>query len=384
MKKKTLAIMTAVLLMAVFFMGCAKKTDGSVYDVSESSISQSAAAGIEETSEKPEDIPVISTEVRVGYVYSDADCDAMLIKDAVQMLMAVSSTPFSVTVIDASGVSYDDWILEIENADCDIVFLSGFEKDVAEYAANTHANIKFELYGETGDMAEKNLTGFYFRIYQQQYLNGMAAAYASESGNIGYISETAESEDLRRVNAFALGAKAANPNSAVHFIWTAGVYSNERDAAYELAEEGCDLIFKARIDETLLTYSKENNILLIGGCEDEYVYAAFRLDAMKYVLERARASVSNKTVPEREDSWIGLSELEADYIDYDFLEDYQLNEIKETAADIAGGKWDVFTGPITDVYGNTIIPEGVIIPDEDLMYMLWYVENVKAISPPMG
>ena len=48
------------------------------------------------------------------------------------------------------------------------------------------------------------------------------------------------------------------------------------------------------------------------------------------------------------------------------------------------GTWDVFTGPIEDIYGVVIIPEDMQIPDGDLHYMLWYVANIIAIPPPMG
>ena len=51
---------------------------------------------------------------------------------------------------------------------------------------------------------------------------------------------------------------------------------------------------------------------------------------------------------------------------------------------MALGQWDVFTGPISDVYGNIILPEGVNLSREDLLQMLWYVGNIKALPPPMG
>ena len=384
MKKKTIAILTVVLLMAVFFVGCGKKTAKSAYDVSENAEAEASDTQEKEASQKPEDTPSLASEVHVGYVYSGVDCESVLIKEAVEGLVAISSTPLFPTVIDADEMGYDLWSAQIKSAGCDIVFLYGIEKQEAQLVAQTYPEIKFELYGVNDEFNEKNLNRFYFRIYQQQYLNGMAAAFTSSSGSIGYISTEAESRDVRRVNAFALGAMAANPQAIVHFIWTGGAYDDDSSAAKELGAEGCDVIFKAHIDDKTLEYSKSKGIKLIGGCEDEYVYKALHADALSYIVERARASISIRTQPKREDYWIGIEEYEPSFIEYDFLSEEQLDFVKAEAKKISDGNWDVFIGPITDIYGNTIIPEGVEIPDEDLLYMLWYVQNIKALSPPMG
>jgi basic membrane lipoprotein Med (substrate-binding protein (PBP1-ABC) superfamily) len=382
MKKKITTIMTVLLLMAVFFMGCAKnEVESSSTDAASSKTDEGASSNQEE---KPKDTPSLSTQVNVGYVYSSLDCDAKLIKETVEGLMAISSTPFFVTVIDASQASYDLWIGSIEKAECDIVFLSGIDEATAKTAAQSHPEIKFELYGAGYEIKLDNLNPFYFRIYQQQYLNGMAAAHLSKSGNIGYISLGADSQDVRRVNAFALGAQAVNADAKVHFTWTGEISDNDIEMAKELYKNGCDVIFKSQVDDGLLEYLKENEIDLIGNCKDDYAKRAFNADALSYIIKKARASVQNIPQPEGENNWIGIKDYQFNDAAYSYLTDEQLATVKAAAQKISDGTWDVFTGPITDMYGNVIVPEGVKIPDEDLYYMLWYVGNIIAVSPPMG
>ncbi len=50
-------------------------------------------------------------------------------------------------------------------------------------------------------------------------------------------------------------------------------------------------------------------------------------------------------------------------------------------AQLASGKWDVFTGPIKDQSGAVKVPAGKTLGDADLQRLNWYVEGVDGALP---
>jgi simple sugar transport system substrate-binding protein len=57
---------------------------------------------------------------------------------------------------------------------------------------------------------------------------------------------------------------------------------------------------------------------------------------------------------------------------------------KQVAAkrdELAGGKWDVFTGPLKDQSGAVKVPAGKTLTDPELQRLNWYVEGVDGSLP---
>ncbi len=71
----------------------------------------------------------------------------------------------------------------------------------------------------TGVARNQNTLTYMADFYQVYYLNGMQAAAASESGILGYVAAFPIPEVKRHINAFALGARAVNPDAEVHVRW---------------------------------------------------------------------------------------------------------------------------------------------------------------------
>lgn len=102
----------------------------------------------------------------------------------------------------------------------------------------------------TGYMSnDTNFNNYFGRIYQARYLAGIAAGLKSleiKNNKIGYVSAytTAYAETASGINAFAMGAMAANPDAKV-YVKTLGSWGNEtqeRALAEALIQEGCGVI----------------------------------------------------------------------------------------------------------------------------------------------
>ena len=392
MHKKKIMILAVVLLMTAFFIGCAKDTPAQTAETSEAeqAVQTQTPEGTEEpTSDKPEATPEPpSEEVHVGLIYSGTGYETETVKNAVRTLMAMSSLKLPVTEMEADAQNPMQPINTLIEDGCEIIFTCGIGGKYAIEAAKENPDVYFEIYEgyEAGDLP--NVSAFYVRMYQQQYLNGMIAGFISQSGNIGYLSQSAENTEIRRVNAFALGAKAANPEAVVHFAWM-GEGSGEGDdgTAAALCDKNCDVIFSAEPDGNLRAMAEENRILLIcpknAGPDSAIPMIEPRI--FSYVFDKARRVAQNSYKSnDIIEGWVGMEAYEIDFDKYPNLSGEQKSDVQDAASKMAINEWDVFTGPIKDKYGQTIIPAGVMIPDEDLLKMLWYVGNIQAMPPPMG
>ncbi|NKN37252.1 BMP family ABC transporter substrate-binding protein [Agrobacterium sp. a22-2] len=88
-------------------------------------------------------------------------------------------------------------------------------------------------------------TGSYFGyIGQGQFLNGIAAGYASKSKKIGFVAAKPIPQVLQNINSFLLGARSVDPAITCQVIFT-GEWSlavKEAEATNALIDQGADVI----------------------------------------------------------------------------------------------------------------------------------------------
>lgn len=88
-------------------------------------------------------------------------------------------------------------------------------------------------------------TGSYFGyIGQGQYLNGIAAGYASTSKKIGFVAAKPIPQVVQNINSFLLGARSVDPSITCQVIFT-GEWSlavKEAEATNALIDQGADVI----------------------------------------------------------------------------------------------------------------------------------------------
>ena len=123
-------------------------------------------------------------------------------------------------------------------------YLNAMDEKAAEYTDIVFSHATGYLSNDT------NFNNYFGRIYQARYLAGIAAGYKSLAvGNneLGYVSAwgTEYAETCSGINAFAMGARAVNPdaNVNVYVISTWGDQDLERQAAETLVDTyGCGVI----------------------------------------------------------------------------------------------------------------------------------------------
>ncbi|MEJ7902074.1 MAG: BMP family ABC transporter substrate-binding protein, partial [Thermomicrobiales bacterium] len=96
----------------------------------------------------------------------------------------------------------------------------------------------------SGYQTADNVSTGFGKIEEARYVTGFVAGRMAGTGSIGYVAAFPIPEVLRGINAFTLGAQAANPDITVQVVWTNTWYDPqvESSAAQSLIDLGVDVI----------------------------------------------------------------------------------------------------------------------------------------------
>jgi simple sugar transport system substrate-binding protein len=89
-----------------------------------------------------------------------------------------------------------------------------------------------------------NAGGYFARLNQAHYVNGVAAGLSTAPGKIGFVAAKPIPYALSNINSTLLGARRTNPGATVQVVFT-GAWSHpvrEAEATNALIDAGCDVI----------------------------------------------------------------------------------------------------------------------------------------------
>jgi basic membrane protein A len=263
---------------------------------------------------------------------------------------------------------------------------------------------------------ETNFGNLFGAMEVMKYIAGMmAGSRAKVDGNLklGYMATFPIPEELRLGNAIALGMKRTCPECTMDVRWINTWHDPviEKEAAASLFDSGVQVVFTGADTPAAGDVAQEKgkwgvNYDWVGACKVERCLTAPYWNWGPVYSEIAQGLIDGTYTPgwhyfDAETGALGL---------YGFMEgqtpppgfndlpaeDQQL--IRDTvAAALAGDfdRFDVFTGPITDNQGNTILEAGQSLEQIDLdcfaggevpcqTGMYWWAEGVTADLPKLG
>ncbi len=264
-------------------------------------------------------------------------------------------------IIFATSFGYMDYVLKVAQKFPDVTFLhcSGFK---------TAPNV-----------------GTYFgRIYQARYLSGMAAGKQTQANSIGYVAAFPIPEVVRGINAFTLGAQAANPNVKVKVVWTNTWYNpaTEKYAAKSLLDAGVDVIAMHQDTPAPMQAAEERGKFAVSYNTDMRTFAPKAIltgpvwNWGPYYVKTVK-SIVDKTW-KSDQYWGPMADQLVDLGPYGpMVSDDTKNLISKKKEEIVKGQWDVFTGPIKDQQGNVKIQAGQKMSDKEMLEFNWFVQGVE-------
>lgn len=283
----------------------------------------------------------------------------------------------------------EDAIVELIEAGCQIIFGNSF--GYQEYFLEAAAEYPEVIFSHASGYLcnDTNFNNYFGAIYQARYLSGIVAGLKTEKNLIGYVGSMNNPEVNGGLNAFALGVKSVNPDAKIIVKYTNTWYdvTLERQTAEALLDLGCDVLSQ-HCDTTMPMVAAEargaygvgyNAVINEGEAGYKawmtapiWDWSAVVLDEVKRVMEGTWTA---------ENIFFGMKEGLVALAPLSPAAPEGAQElIDAAAAKMISGEWDVFTGPIVDNQGNTVIKEG-----ETVNYtanfgseMTWLLDNVEA------
>ena len=247
--------------------------------------------------------------------------------------------------------------------------------------ARDFPDVKFESI--TGYKTAPNVTTANARYYEGRYLAGIAAGRMTKTNVAGYVAGFPIPEVLQGLNAFTLGMRSVNPAAQVRVVWLGEWFNppRERDAALTLFNQEVDVIAFHTGSSAVMAAAQERGRLAVAYHSDMRKVApdaqvlAVTHEWGDYYTRRARAVLDGSWKPSQ--VWGGIKEGMVRVGDFGpRVPQAVREEVLARQRDIAAGRLRPFTGPIQDNEGQTVIPAGVALTDDQILGMNYLVTGV--------
>jgi basic membrane protein A and related proteins len=235
----------------------------------------------------------------------------------------------------------------------------------------------------SGFKRSQNMGTYFGRMYQARYLSGMVAGAMTKSNILGYVGAYPIPEVIRGINAFALGARAVNPQAQVRVVWSKTWYdpATEKEAAKSLLDVGADVIAQHQDSPAPQEAAQERGVYSVGYNTDMSSFAPkAHLTAPVWnwapFYERTVKAVREGTWTSG-DYWGGMDDGIVDLAPFGpMVPDEVRQQVEAKKQEILAGQEKVFVGPLMDQSGAERVAEGQAMTDEQLLGMDWFVEGV--------
>jgi basic membrane protein A len=237
----------------------------------------------------------------------------------------------------------------------------------------------------------KNVGSYFGYIDEGQYLNGIAAGYATKSNKLGFVAAKPIPQVLRNINAFTLGARSVNPKATTTVIFT-GDWADpvkEAEASKQLIDNGADVL-TAHVDspKVVVQTAQERGIHVAGYHTNQSALApkAYLLGAewnwgkvYKDYIDKITAGEIGPDKPwthlvrgGMKDGFVKMSPYGPD------VSDEAKAKVEDVKKQMMEGTFVIFKGPLKDNKGAVVLAEGKeqIQTDGELEKMSYLVEGV--------
>jgi len=230
-------------------------------------------------------------------------------------------------------------------------------------------------------------TGSYFGyIGQGQYLNGIAAGYATKGKKIGFVAAKPIPQVLQNINSFLLGARSVDPTITCQVIFT-GEWSlavKEAEATNALIDQGADVVTCHVDSPKVVVETAAGRGTFICGyhanqsplAPEKYLTGAEWAWGNAYTdfVKKAQAGekLGNFVRGGLKEGFVKMSPLGP------AVSEEARRKFEATLAEMMSGGFSVFKGPIKDNKGNVVVSEGQSFAEDaiELESMAYLVEGV--------
>jgi len=232
----------------------------------------------------------------------------------------------------------------------------------------------------------KNVGSYFGYIDEPVYLSGIVAGLTTKTNKLGYIAAIPIPQVLRNINSFTLGARSVNPKITTQVVFTGG-WANpvkEAESANSMVDQGVDVL-TCHVDspKVVIEAAEKRGVYSCGYHTNQSVLApkGFLTGAewnwSKVYSDYADMIKNKKTIPNLVRG--GLKEGVVKSSPYGTAVSTRAKQAAdEVRKKFEDGSMIVYSGPIKDNAGKTVIPAGTSYKQTDIWLenMDWLVEGV--------
>jgi basic membrane protein A and related proteins len=234
-----------------------------------------------------------------------------------------------------------------------------------------------------------NFSGFDLGVEDGFYLAGMAAAGAAKTGRLGMVNAFPIPFEMRVMNAMVLGARRVNADATTRVVMTNSWFDPPKDvqAVNSLISSGAEVVVNPLNDPAIPQTSEEKDTYSIGsGIEHGDLAPTKQVADVVYdwapLLEPAIEAARDgtwKPVFTYLGAKDGVIKLEPGPA-FDGLNADVKAEIEDAQAALSSGELNVFTGPIVDNRGKTVVADGEQLELKDLIGMTFVLDGLEGVK----
>ena len=388
MKKKAVSILLTVTMAAAMLSGCGNNAGSASGDASASSDGAATESGKAAT----EDFSNIKVGAIGSFGKDDGGWTQAQYTGIVNALSELGISEDNLEFVDNVAETGTDFTNAAEGLVADgcniIIGASTGYKSAIEELSSKYPDIQFAQ--ADGTLMNGNLCGYQIRSYEGMFLCGYISALMSDQDDLGYSAGQPEASVIQGINAFALGAKYANPNATVRVVWANSWYdpTAEADCANSLISLGIKCIGINASSPAIPQACEAAKVLCTGYHVDMKDYApdAVMVSYMwnwapifEDIIEQYAADGTPKDTSYywgAEENCSTISDINMDIVPQDVAD-----KVHDVQQKIASGELDVLAGEIKDNQGNVIVKEGETMSDEVNRSMDFLVDNVIGQLP---
>lgn len=382
-KSKLLALILAVAMMLSVFAACSQTDDPT----------QTTGGSNEPGNTEPSaGIPL--DEIKIGVILGTTRedggwCQAMyesFLKAQAELGLRDDQLIFVEEIVETGTVTENALEMLIDNG-CNVIFSTGagFANQTASISER-YPDVYFHVFeGKTTD----NLASFTARDYQAIFMCGYAAARMSSVDELGFVAAQPTASVVRAINAWAAGAKYANPEAKVRVVWSNSWYdpAADKENANSLFDSGIEAVGYHGSTTAVMLAAEEKGGYATGFHIDmesyapEAVLTSFMWNwtpiFVEFIEEVAAGTWTNETkIKGMEEDAASIAPYNADIMPADIIADCE-----DVQAKVTSGEIKVFEGPLYDNKGELILEEGQEFTDAEWIGMMYFADNVIGNLP---
>ena len=252
--------------------------------------------------------------------------------------------------------------------------------------AKRHPNVMFEH--AVGFKRAKNVSTYFVRMHEADYIMGRIAAKKSKSGTISFVATYPVPVMIAGINAFMLGAQSVNPNIKLKIVWTNSWFNPtlEADAAKAVIAQGADVLRTYADSPSVVSIAQQRGVHAFALGSNMIKFgpkAQLTADVLywgKYYTRRAKAVLAGTW--KSTDTWGGLDNGMTIMAPYTNMSAAVKKLAMDTETAIRSGKLVVFKCPVMNQAGKTVpCKGGNQLGVGQIRGMNWFVKGVVAKMP---